>query len=122
MIKKILNPETTEKPWGFFRRFTLNEASTVKILHIDAGEEFSLQDHAHRIEFWRVTRGSPTITIGDSEIRAKEGDEFTIPEKTKHRISAKNGPAEVLEIAIGQFDEGDIERLDDKYGRKLSKN
>jgi mannose-6-phosphate isomerase-like protein (cupin superfamily) len=117
MNEKMLQPETTEKPWGFFRRFTLNEASTVKILHIDAGEEFSLQDHQHRVEFWRITRGSPTVTIGGNKIRAKEGDEFVIPEKVLHRISAEYGPVEVLEISIGQFDETDIERVLDKYGR-----
>ncbi len=115
---KKLKPETVEKPWGYFRRFTLNELSTVKILHVDAGEELSLQDHAHRVEFWRVVRGSPTIIVGKHEIRAKEGDEFIIPKKMPHRISSRHGPSEVLEIAIGEFDEKDIERISDKYGRK----
>ena len=112
-----LKPETTDKPWGYFRRFTLNEISTVKILHIDAGEEFSLQKHDHRAEFWRVTRGLPTIIIGNRHIRAKEGEEFLVPPHTPHRIFAEHGPVEVLEISVGHFDETDIRRIEDKYGR-----
>lgn len=112
-----IQPETTEKPWGSFRRFTLNELSTVKVLHVRAGEEFSLQHHGHRAEFWRVLKGSPSITIGDATVIAKEGDEFTVPAKTNHRIAAEGSDAEILEISLGEFDEGDIERVEDKYGR-----
>lgn len=114
---EIIKPETTEKPWGFFRRFTINQPSTVKVLHIKDGEEFSLQDHAHRAEFWRVIKGEPSIVIDGKEMRGKEGDEFTIPAKTEHRIAAKGGDVDILEISVGQFDEEDIVRKEDKYGR-----
>lgn len=117
MEPEALIPETVEKPWGFFRRFTLNELSTVKILHIKAGEEFSLQSHEHRGEFWRVIKGQPVVTLGEEERQAKEGDEFFAPEKTPHRIHATNGDVDVLEISIGDFNEEDIKRIADKYGR-----
>ncbi len=112
-----IKPETTEKPWGSFRQFTLNELSTVKILTVRAGEEFSLQHHGHRAEFWRVLKGSPSITVGENTITAKEGDEFTVPANTNHRIAAEGSDAEILEVSLGQFDEGDIKRVEDKYGR-----
>lgn len=110
-------PKDTEKPWGFFRQFTLNENSTVKILHINKGEEFSLQSHSKRAEFWRVVQGSPVVTVGTEKIQAKIGDEFFVAIGIDHRISAIENDVEVLEISTGEFDENDIKRIEDKYGR-----
>jgi mannose-6-phosphate isomerase len=48
------------------------------------------------------------------------GDEFLVPAATTHRVSvdsSETSPAEFLEIATGEFDENDIERFEDKYGR-----
>lgn len=108
---------TTNKPWGSFTRFTLNEQSTVKILYVKRGEEFSLQYHKNRSEFWKVLKGNPELTIGEEKIPAKEGDEFNIDPSTKHRVSALTDDVEVLEISTGEFDEEDIVRLEDKYNR-----
>lgn len=112
-----LQPFTTERPWGNFRQYTLNQSSTVKTIFIKKGEILSLQYHKNRQEFWRVLAGEPEITIGDSVFQAKTGDEFEIPAETKHRINATNQDVEILEIASGNFDENDIIRLEDKYGR-----
>ena len=112
-----MNPITTKKPWGSFTRFTNNEPSTVKILHINKGEEFSLQYHSHRDEFWKIIKGSPEIIIGDKKKYPKEGDEFLIKANTDHRINALNDDVTVLEISKGQFDEDDIVRIEDKYNR-----
>ena len=106
-----------EKPWGGFREFTENEKGTVKILFIKKGEEFSLQKHHNRDEFWRVLSGNPDITIGDRTTRAKKDDEFEIEPEVKHRIAAPEDDVEVLEISRGKFDETDIIRIKDKYGR-----
>ena len=110
-------PFTEERPWGRFREFTLNEPVTVKILTVDLGQEFSLQDHHKRIEFWHVLSGSPRITIGEKVLDAKVGDEFWIPKDTHHRIEAPENDVDVLEISHGTFDESDVVRLEDKYGR-----
>jgi hypothetical protein len=45
------------------------------------------------------------------------GDDVDIPKHGLHRIESNNETLIFLEIAIGTFDENDIERLDDKYGR-----
>ena len=114
-----MNSVTTKKPWGSFTRFTNNEPSTVKILHINKGEEFSLQYHTHREEFWKIISGHPEIIVGDEVTHnPKPGDEFTILSHTNHRIFAPNDDVFVLEISTGQFDEDDIVRIEDKYGRK----
>lgn len=112
-----MEPITTKRPWGSFTRFTNNEPSTVKILHISKGEEFSLQYHTHRQEFWKILKGNPKVIVGDKEEYPKEGDEFVIAPLTNHRISAPNDDVAVLEISTGQFDESDIVRIEDKYNR-----
>jgi len=112
-----MNIITTPKPWGSFTRFTHNEISTVKFLNVTAGEELSLQRHHKREEFWKVVSGHPKIVIGDEENIGNPGDEFTIPIETKHRIGAPTDDVVILEISLGDFDEEDIVRLEDKYNR-----
>jgi len=112
-----LKPSTTEKPWGNFRQFTHNENSTVKIITVNPNEELSLQSHAKRSEFWKVIKGSGIVQIGETKHEAKEGDEYNIKVEDKHRISAGILGIEILEVATGEFDEEDITRYEDKYGR-----
>ena len=121
MIKKF----TVDKPWGGFTQFTHNQNSTVKILTINPGEEFSLQKHEHRAEFWQVLEGNPKVVIGSKTLTGRPGDNFWIPAGIKHRLSnprkkrgKKKGPIiQVLEISLGDFKEEDIIRYEDKYGR-----
>lgn len=113
-----LEKELVVRPWGNFIRYTQNQSSTVKIITVMAGEELSLQYHSKRSEFWRILRGNPTITIGEEVIQAKPGDEFSVGEGVNHRIAANENEVEILEIGLGEFDETDIVRLEDKYGRK----
>lgn len=106
-----------ERPWGGFERFTQNSLSTVKIILVKSGEAFSLQYHNKRTEFWKIISGTPEITIGESIIHAKKGDEFEISPKKKHRVRSGDTDTEFLEISVGEFNENDIIRLEDKYGR-----
>lgn len=112
-----LKPLTEKRPWGGFREFIKNEKATVKVLFVKKGEIFSLQKHFYRNEFWRILVGNPDVTIGGKTTRAKAGDEFEIPPETEHRIQASSDDVEILEISRGKFDEADIVRIDDKYGR-----
>ena len=112
-----MNSVTTKKPWGSFTRFTWNEPSTVKLLYINKGEEFSLQYHTHREEFWKIIKGNPEIIVSDKVEYPHEGDEFVIVPNTNHRINALKDDVVVLEISKGYFDEDDIVRLEDKYNR-----
>lgn len=113
-----MSSTATKKPWGKFICLTNNELSTVKLLYINKGEELSLQYHLHREEFWRVIKGNPKITIGDSIQDSQENDEFVVPAHTNHRISAPLDDVVILEISKGQFDENDIVRIEDKYNRE----
>lgn len=105
------------RPWGLFRQFTKNSLSTVKILKVNPGEILSLQSHTKRSEFWRSVSGSGVATIGEEEVSLTAGNEVFIPCGAKHRLEAGSDGLEVLEISFGDFDEDDITRYDDRYGR-----
>jgi mannose-6-phosphate isomerase-like protein (cupin superfamily) len=111
---------TEQRPWGSFTQFTNNVPSTVKLLTIHAGEAFSLQYHHHRDEFWHVISGNGMVTCGEETIDATAGMQFTIVHGTNHRIEAKETML-VLEISTGVFEENDIVRVEDKYGRAASR-
>ncbi len=115
--KDNLNIYEEERPWGSFRKFTENIPSTVKIITIKPNEELSLQSHNNREEFWRVISGDGIFEVGDKKIIVEVGSEQYVSVKAKHKIKAGMDGMEVLEIAIGEFNEGDIVRYEDKYGR-----
>ena len=117
MTNLLNNHDKEERPWGSFERFTLNEYSTVKFLRLLPGKRISLQRHEKRAEFWRVISGSGTAEVGGEARAVAENDDVHIPQGVAHRLSA--GPEGVLwlEIAFGEFDEHDEERLDDDFGR-----
>ena len=106
-----------ERPWGLFERFTLNEPSTVKIITVNAHEAFSLQTHANREEFWHVISGTAKVTLGSETLEVAPGSNIFIHKNTEHRLEAHDAPCTFLEIAYGEFDEHDITRIEDKYGR-----
>lgn len=108
---------TVEKPWGKFEQFTHDEVSTVKIITVSLGGSLSLQKHQNRTEFWRVLSGHPLITVGDNVVHGNPGEEFFIEKTEAHRLEAPDDEVQILEIAHGIFDETDIVRLEDKYGR-----
>jgi len=112
-----IEPFQEKRPWGGFRQFCANTPVTVKILSIKAGQKFSLQSHAKREEFWRVISGSGVAQIGEDMRDVKIGDELHVPLEAKHRLTASAEGLEVLEISSGEFDEGEITRYEDEYGR-----
>ena len=113
----LKNYQKEARPWGNFERFTLNETSTVKIVTVNAGEAISLQTHDNRDEFWRVIAGSGVITIKHETHNAGVGDQFFTPRGSEHRVEGGREGLKFLEIAFGDFAEGDIHRLEDRYGR-----
>ena len=103
--------------WENFQQFIENSRSTIKIVNINPYSELSLQYHNNRDEFWRVLTGECIVTIGENFFHAKEGSEFFVPRKIRHKIATNVSPAQILEISLGHFEEGDIVRIEDKYGR-----
>ena len=117
-MKDILSQyEKSQRPWGHFERFTKNQKTTVKILTLNPNQEFSLQEHEHRTEFWKIILGDGVVRIGEQEFPANVGDEFLVEIKNLHRAKAGADGLKILEISFGDFDEEDIERVEDDYGR-----
>ena len=110
-------PYREERPWGEFVEFARNTPSTVKIITVNAGQAFSLQTHAKRDEFWRVISGDGTIEIGGTKVSIEIGGDHFVPRAMAHRITAGTSTVVVLEVSLGDFDEKDIVRLEDRYGR-----
>ena len=107
-----------QRPWGAFRRFTHNQVSTVKIITVNPGQVLSLQLHRHRDELWVALDPGLQVTVGGRTWEAEPCEEIYIPRRTRHRAAgAGPRPSRWLEIAFGEFDEEDIVRLEDRYGR-----
>lgn len=113
----LSNYQKEERPWGNFERFTLNESTTVKIVTVAPREAISLQTHEKRDEFWRILSGGGEITIGGTHAKAEPGQQFFSPRGGEHRVEAGPSGLSFLEIAFGDFNEHDITRLEDRYGR-----
>jgi mannose-6-phosphate isomerase len=105
------------RPWGSENIFTVNEPSTVKILRLDPSKRMSLQKHAHRSEYWKVISGDGIIEESGEEREISTGDEIEVPVGATHRITGGTQGIAVLEISIGPFDETDIVRIEDDFGR-----
>ncbi len=116
-MKGFANYKKEERPWGNFERFTLNEPSTVKIITVEPNQSLSLQQHERRDEEWKILKGSGTVIVGEKHTDVKPGDEFFVARATQHRVEAGPQGLQFLEVALGDFDEQDIVRFEDKYGR-----
>ncbi len=108
---------TEERPWGGEENFTRNEETTVKILRVAASKRFSLQKHSHRSEYWKVIEGDGIAQVDDKEWPVKIGDEIQIHQGSLHRLTGGEHGVAVLEISFGEFDENDIQRVEDDFGR-----
>jgi mannose-6-phosphate isomerase-like protein (cupin superfamily) len=109
-----------ERPWGGFEQLAHNVTCTVKIIRVDPGHRLSLQRHSHRGEFWTVLDEPMTIEVDEHTWVAQPGEKVWVPQGSTHRMSNRGErPTRILEIAFGDFDEADIERLEDDYARQM---
>jgi mannose-1-phosphate guanylyltransferase/mannose-6-phosphate isomerase len=107
-----------DKPWGRFDQYTHNLPSTVKIITVIPGGILSRQYHGNRDELWVVIDPGARVELGEDVMEPEAGEEMFIPRQTVHRLSTiGEEPVRVLEISFGEFDEEDIVRLEDVYGR-----
>ena len=119
MVKHLeeFSKKIEERPWGWFEQFNQNTPCSVKLIHVKAGSRLSLQYHNNRREFWKVIKGPVSVEIGGEKFTGNEGDEFEIPVKSNHRLAGLEKEGLVLEISYGRFDEDDIVRVEDDFGR-----
>ena len=111
------SPESVSKPWGGFRQYAHNQAVTVSLMTVAAGQRLSLQSHESRAELWIALDDDAVIEIDGAVAHAKAGDEFWIPAGAKHRLGSAGAEVRVLEVAYGDWRADDIQRYADDYGR-----
>ena len=125
IMNRNLNIKLISRPWGKMIRFCKNAKNiTVKVLYIAYNECISLQRHKGRDQFYYILDPITIVRINKSGnkilTKAQPGDEFYFHRGDIHRaINNKTYPfARYLEISFGNYNEKDIERIEDKYGRK----
>ncbi|MDD1750457.1 MAG: mannose-1-phosphate guanylyltransferase/mannose-6-phosphate isomerase [Methanothrix sp.] len=110
------------RPWGAYESIDSSDRFQVKRITVNPGACLSLQRHHHRAEHWIVVKGTARITKGSEVITIAENESTYIPLGTKHRLENPGKiPLELIEVQSGSYlGEDDIERFDDRYGRKGS--
>lgn len=116
-IKKMSKLVT--RPWGTYKNILEEEYTKVKKIVINPGESPSYQYHFKRSEVWVIVKGSGEVKINGAIFNIKKGEVINIPVEATHTIT-NTGDDELvfIEIQLGEsFEEEDIVRVEDKYGR-----
>ena len=123
MDKKIIEDlyhQIVPKPWGYYKTTLLTSDYQSKILCINPEQSISLQSHNFREEHWVNVKGNGEVIIDDSIKEFLPGNYVHIPKGSKHRLINKSKTEKLIvnEVQLGtNFDEDDIVRYEDNYGR-----
>ena len=110
-----------EKPWGYEIIWAHTDRYVGKILHVNAGEQLSVQYHELKDETVYLLAGEMKYWVqlpGDSELRDQHlvaGQSFRITPLTVHYMEAITD-CDVLEASTPELD--DVVRIKDRYGRE----
>ena len=116
----IEDRETGYRPWGMYEVLHIDEKCKVKKITVKPRQKLSLQSHKHRRETWIILLGVGFFQRGEDHIsKAVVGDHIIIEKEEKHRIENVGEEDLVfIEVQTGEsFDESDIVRYEDSYGR-----
>jgi mannose-6-phosphate isomerase-like protein (cupin superfamily) len=111
------------RPWGSFEILkqikVADGDSCVKIITIKPKCRVSYQLHKMRSEHWTFIQGEGIVILNDQEQKIKAGSRVLIPVGTKHRAINTHESLDLVfvEVSTGRFDENDVVRLEDDYGR-----
>lgn len=111
--------ESTPKPWGTYRVIDQSDSHQAKQITVQPYQRLSYQRHQRRSEHWFIVAGEAEATVGGRTLRLRPGSSVDVPLGVAHRITnACESELVLIEVQTGEyFDEDDIERLDDDYGR-----
>jgi mannose-6-phosphate isomerase-like protein (cupin superfamily) len=114
------------RPWGSFEilsQFPVSEPGftdvCVKRLTVKPEKRLSYQSHKQRNEHWFFVQGEGKVILNDKEIAVKVGSFVDIKIGDKHRVvnTSKDVDLIFIESQTGHYDEADIERFEDDFGR-----
>lgn len=106
----------TKTPWGNFVNLW-QKGLNIKTIEVKPQSRLSLQSHKLRNEVWFLLSGNLDCQIGDKLVRMKKGIPYLISKGIRHRLSASQNGGKIIEISFGKFEEKDIVRIEDDYGR-----
>ena len=113
------------RPWGSFETLKKEPIknqqqsdSNIKIITVQPEQKVSYQSHKLREEHWVFIQGRGKVILNDQEQSVQAGTYVYVPQGAKHRV-INDGDIDLkfVEVTTGQFDENDIERFSDQYGR-----
>lgn len=109
------------KPWGHETIWAYTDRYVGKILHINAGQELSVQYHNKKDETAYLLSGKISYRVqregSDNldDMQLNVGESFRVTPGTVHQMVAVTD-CDVLEVSTPELD--DVVRLTDKYGRQ----
>jgi mannose-1-phosphate guanylyltransferase/mannose-6-phosphate isomerase len=112
--------EVHPKPWGFYKTTLMTPFHQAKILCINPNQSISLQSHNFREEHWVNVKGDGEVILDDTKRPFLPGNYIHIPKGSKHRLINTSNIDNLIisEVQLGEsFDENDIIRYEDQYGR-----
>jgi mannose-6-phosphate isomerase-like protein (cupin superfamily) len=109
-----------ERPWGGYTILEKTDAPIcVKVLTVKPKARLSMQTHEKRAERWFILDAGIVVNIDDEVTVTKPGDVVYVGIGQKHRITnVSNRLARIVELMYGEYDEDDITRIEDDYGRQ----
>jgi mannose-6-phosphate isomerase-like protein (cupin superfamily) len=111
-----------DRPWGRYEILADTPTHKVKRITVEPGKRLSYQRHRHRGEHWFVVSGRGTVTLDGADHPVDPRTSIDIPAGAAHRVANSGAePLVFIEVQHGaSFEENDIERLEDDYGRAAS--
>ena len=109
------------KPWGYEIIWARTDQYVGKILHVNAGEQLSVQYHNQKDETVHLLSGEMVyrVKLPNSDelqdMKLKTGESFRVAPLTVHYIQAITD-CDILEASTPHLD--DVVRLEDRYGRE----
>lgn len=104
-----------DKPWGHEEWWAVTDKYVGKLLYIKDGHRLSLQYHNVKMETMRVISGNLTFILDDKTYEMKEGDSIHVNPKSIHRMEARKGDVQIIEVSTCEVN--DVIRVEDDYKR-----
>jgi mannose-6-phosphate isomerase len=108
------------KPWGHEVRWAVTDRYLGKLIHINKGEQLSLQYHVQKDESILIMSGVMDLVLEDErgEVRTHRmspGMTARVRPGRRHRFVAVED-CDLVEVSSPEID--DVVRLEDRYGRE----